>query len=564
MRGVKSKDLPQYFFPDDSMKPSYHDLDNIQEAVKLLKHHVDNKSKIYIQIDVDTDGMTSASIMYQFLVNDLGVDKDLVAHHIPKTKSHGITLAEVYKSEPRLVIAPDASSSEFEIHKELKDNGIDVLVLDHHEVESNKYSEDAIVVNNQLSKNFEAKGLTGANIVLLFCEAYSDAYRLNINTDKYLDLATIGMIADRATLLDKSVFYYTQIGLQKINNPLIKAILDKSQNVDLNSRLTTRDIEFSIAPMINALTRDSKEGDIDLVVDAMFGKDYTVENSRVGVTHVVDEAIRKMNNARSRQNNKVKEAIEVIKERIEEKNLLDNKVLFVNSTGVLDNSGLNGLVAIKLAEEYKRPTLVLSIKDGETLTGSARNFNGSPVEDFKELLNDSKVFKYALGHAQAFGVGLAIKNAKTAVDTLNEVLEDVEYDTTYYVDITYDERPNPSDIHKITEYNHMWGNGIEAPVVYIKNVRLKRSDLRFIGRNGDTMKINLGTCDGIKFRLTEEEKESLVTSDKDYVIIDIVGNCSINTYKGMNQPQISILDWNVVGHTSESIEDKVDLDILPF
>ena len=546
------------------MRPTYHDLDNIGRAVELLKHHVDNKSKIYIQIDVDTDGMTSASIMYQFLVNDLGVDEDLVSYHIPKTKSHGITLAEVYKNEPDLVIAPDASSSEFEIHKELKEKGIDTLVLDHHEVEGNRYSEDAVVVNNQLSKKFEAKGLTGANIVLLFCEAYCDLNNLNIDTDKYLDLATVGMIADRATLLDKSVYYYVQYGLKNINNPLLKKILEKNANVDLNSKLTTRDVEFSIAPMINALTRDNKNNDIDIVVDAMFNRDYTLENSRVGETHVVDEAIRKMNNARSRQNKKVQEALVLIKERIEEKSLLDNKVLFVNSTGILDNSGLNGLVAIKLAEEYKRPTLVLSIKDGETLTGSARNFNGSPIEDFKELLTSSEVFKYALGHAQAFGVGLAIKNAKTAVDTLNEVLEDVEYDTTYYVDITYDERPNPSDIHKITEYNHMWGNGIEAPVVYIKNVRLKRSDLRFIGRNSDTLKINLGTCDGIKFRLSEAEKASLVSSDEDYVIIDIVGNCSINTYKGMNQPQINILDWNVVGHTSESVEDKVDLGVLPF
>ena len=133
------------------MKPSYHDLDNIGRAVELLAKHVENKSKIYIQIDVDTDGMTSASIMYQFLVNDLGVDEDLVVYHIPKTKVHGITLEEVHEHQPDLVIAPDASSSEFEIHKELKDNGIDVLVLDHHEVEGNRYSEDAVVVNNQLS-----------------------------------------------------------------------------------------------------------------------------------------------------------------------------------------------------------------------------------------------------------------------------------------------------------------------------------------------------------------------------------------------------------------------------
>lgn len=564
MRGVKPEDLVHYFFPDEALRPTYHDLDNIGKAVELLRKHVDNKSKIYIQIDVDTDGMTSASIMYQFLVEDLGVDEDLVSYHIPKTKVHGITLEEVYKHKPDLVIAPDASSSEFDIHKELKDKGIDVLVLDHHEVEENRYSEDAVVVNNQLSRGFENKGLTGANIVLLFCEAYCEINNLDIHTDKYLDLATVGMIADRASLLDTGVFYFVQFGLRNINNPLLRKILEKSSSVNLDDKLTTKDIEFSIAPMINALTRDNKDDDLDIVVDAIFGRDYEVTNKRVGITHVVDEAIRKMNNARSRQNRKVQEALVLIKERIEEKGLLDNKVLFINSTDILDKTGLNGLVAIKLAEEYKRPTLVLGMKDDGVLKGSARNFDGSPIEDFKELLNSSGAFKYALGHAQAFGVGLDRSNAKHAVDTLNDTLKDVVYDTTYYADLIYEGKPNPQEIHTIAKHKYMWGNGIEAPVAYIKNVRIKKSDIRFIGKNKDTLKINLGTCDGIKFKLTEAEKASLVSSEEEYVILDIVGGCSINSYKGMNQPQINILEWNVVGYDSGEEGSSFNVTDLPF
>lgn len=204
------------------------------------------------------------------------------------------------------------------------------------------------------------------------------------------------------------------------------------------------------------------------------------------------------------------------------------------------------------------------MKDDGVLKGSARNFNGSPIEDFKELLNSSNVFKYALGHAQAFGVGLDRSNAKLAVDTLNDTLKDVVYDTTYYVDLLYEQKPNPTDIHTIAHNKHLWGNGIESPIVCIKDVRVKKSSIRFIGKNADTLKLNLGTCDGIKFRLSESEKASLVSNEEDYVILDIVGECSINSYKGMNQPQINILEWNVVGYDSGEEGNSFNTDDLPF
>src|SRR5699024_8167640 len=110
-------------------------------------------------------------------------------------KTHGIPKDKVLESNPDLLIVPDAGSSEFDIHKILSNKGIQTLVLDHHQVDGNRYSTEALVVNNQLSDNFKWKGLTGANIVYLFCEAYSDKHNESKDISHYDDLNFSGMLA---------------------------------------------------------------------------------------------------------------------------------------------------------------------------------------------------------------------------------------------------------------------------------------------------------------------------------------------------------------------------------
>src|SRR5699024_11857954 len=117
-----------------------------------------------------------------------------------------------------------------------------------------------------------------------------------------------------------------------------------------------------------------------------------------------------------------------------------HKVLLANVTGITDNTGLNGLIAIKLASEYKRPTLVLSYNEKFGLmTGSGRNFSDSPLESFKDTLEETGLFEYVAGHDNAFGVGITVENAMEITEVLNEKLFDVQYDNlTHYVDISYE------------------------------------------------------------------------------------------------------------------------------
>src|SRR5690625_1608343 len=124
-RGVKKEDVKHFLFPDESIKPDYKRLNNINEGLELLHKHIEKGNHIRIPVDFDADGFTSAAIIYQFITKDLGHDN--VSQYIPKSKVHGINLQDTLGHKPDLMMVTDASSSESSIHKTLKENGIDTL-----------------------------------------------------------------------------------------------------------------------------------------------------------------------------------------------------------------------------------------------------------------------------------------------------------------------------------------------------------------------------------------------------------------------------------------------------
>ena len=188
-RGVMDYDL--FINPTKECLIDPMKLDNMYEGFDLLKTNIDQNKKIVIVIDCDVDGFTSAAILWN-RIKEFKSDTDL-EYRMHSGKQHGlediIGELEEGNSLPSLVILPDASSNDYEYHTRLKNMGVNVLVLDHHEADYE--SEDAIVVNNQLSENYENKALTGAGVVWQFCR-YFDTYVSQEGTsDKYIDLADI-------------------------------------------------------------------------------------------------------------------------------------------------------------------------------------------------------------------------------------------------------------------------------------------------------------------------------------------------------------------------------------
>ena len=127
-------------------KKEVHDgmlLKNMGEGLEMLHKHIKNNSKIHILIDVDADGITSAGMMYLY-IKDINPDIE-ITYSMNEGKKHGIILEGLTKYKYNIIIVPDAGSNDIKQCKELASQGIDVLVLDHHDIdEHNLY---ATVIN---------------------------------------------------------------------------------------------------------------------------------------------------------------------------------------------------------------------------------------------------------------------------------------------------------------------------------------------------------------------------------------------------------------------------------
>ena len=122
-------------------------IENIETGVKLLLKHIKANNLIYMPIDSDCDGFTSAALFINYL-NKLfpHFTQSNIIYKAHTGKEHGILTKDRVPDGVKLVVAIDSSSNEYEVHKELAESGIDVLVIDHHEAD--KVSEYACVINN--------------------------------------------------------------------------------------------------------------------------------------------------------------------------------------------------------------------------------------------------------------------------------------------------------------------------------------------------------------------------------------------------------------------------------
>ena len=360
-RGIAPENVEHYINTTDAdiLNPAL--IANIEEGVKMLIKHVSQNDKVLIQIDSDCDGYTSAATLINYL-NCLfpGFVQNNVFYRIHTGKQHGI-IAETVPEDIKLVIAPDSSSNDYDVHAELAAKGIDVLVIDHHEAD--RVSENACVINNQLC-DYPTKSLSGVGMVYKFC-SYIDKL-LNVDyADQFLDLVALGMVADMMDLRDYETRHLITRGLAYIRNPYFKGMVDK-QEYSLKGEVTPFGVAFYIAPYVNATIRMGTQDEKLMLFESML--DYrgyelipSTKRGCKGQSETrVEQACRNCTNIKNRQTKARDAALETIEHIIKEKNLLDNKILAIKLDSFEADKNLTGLIANQLMAKYQRPVLLLN------------------------------------------------------------------------------------------------------------------------------------------------------------------------------------------------------------
>ena len=550
-RGIDVKDIEHYLKTSDADILNPDLLDNMIEGVKRLISAIKNQEKIFLIVDCDADGFTASAALVNYIYKVFPSAMDLLSIQLHEGKEHGIEekwLEEIVANEYKLVICPDASSNDYEQHKFLKDNGIDVLVLDHHDAE--EVSENAIIINNQLS-DYPNKTLSGVGVVYKFCSKIDELMKIK-EADTILDLVSLGMIADMMDMRNFETKHLIQKGLTRIENPFFKALVER-QAYSIGETVTPIGVAFYIAPLINATIRVGTQNEKEVMFKAMlnhcaYDMIPSTKRGEKGKTEaVVVQAVRNATNVRNRQKKARDNGFEYVEQIIAANNLDKNKIIVVQVSEDLDKN-LTGLIANQLMAKYQKPVLLVRETDEGLLQGSARGYDKSELKDLKSFLLESGFMEYAEGHAAAMGVGIYKDKVNALVDYSNTVLANYDFSACYDVDYEYMSNDfKAQDIVDIGSMKSLWGKGIDEAMVVIKGIKITSNNITLMSANKNpTIKITLQNGTSlIKFGASQAEFESLKSSG--YTEIDVIGTCAINEWQGMITPQILIKDYEVVG-----------------
>ena len=553
-RGITKENLTKFCKPtkENYLEPTL--LDNMDKGVEVLNKHLLADHPVDLVVDCDVDGYTSAAQIYSF-IKKISPDTE-IRYHIHEGKQHGLEdqikdlrlIDDLY-----LVICPDSSSNDYDIHEELKEMGVDVLVLDHHEAEY--YSPYAIVINNQLSKNYPNKALSGATVVYKFINYYAEKMGLSPEIKEFtynlIDLAAVGAIGDMMDVSDLENRYLFKYGLKNINNYGLRVMVDK-QAFSLGDieRLSPIGIAFYIVPLMNALIRVGSMSEKTILFRSLIEGNTTVQSTKRGAKQgqletIAEQSARNCTNAKSRQKRSEDAAIDYLSMIIERDGLNENKILVIpiDQPDRIDST-ITGLIAMKVMNIYHKPVLLGKVNDEGVLKGSIRNDDKSELKDLRQFLLDSGYFEYVQGHANAAGFALPMANLDKFLEYSNEELADIDFNEgVYSVDYIFNYDSNMKDTFIDIDYYHdMWGQGNNEPLIVVEEIPVHKENVQVMGRTSDTIKFTYNDIEYIQFRSKDLIKDIF---ERDNITITVMGRASINRFMGKETPQLIINDYNI-------------------
>jgi len=416
-RGILTeKSISEFFNPSLRNISSFKSLIDMDKAVERITQGILNNEKILVFGDYDVDGITSTTILYEFLTAT-GVD---ATYYIPHRIEEGYGL-NVHQIEHvvipggfDLVITIDCGSSSHDAIDQASQSGIDIIVTDHHTISDTLPGALAVVNPRRNDCPSGASYLAGVGVA--FCllirlrQHLRDIHfwddREEPNLKNLCDLVALGTIADIVPLINENRIM-TQAGLEVINTnprPGLDALIKLSGIT--NAKVDAEDIAYRLSPRLNASGR--------------------MDHARLGVqllsTKDIDEAfdLAKTLNTMNIQRQEVEQKIfhHILMYFNEEPEQINKHAVILGKQDW--HEGVLGIVASKLVEKYFRPVILISFKNGIG-KGSGRSIPGINLYD--ALCHCAQYLEGFGGHPMAAGLSIKKENMKSFKNQFEKVIE---------------------------------------------------------------------------------------------------------------------------------------------
>ncbi|MDI9319658.1 MAG: single-stranded-DNA-specific exonuclease RecJ [Phycisphaerales bacterium] len=529
IRGINDfESARQFFRPDMSQLHDPFLMKGMREAVNRISEAIEWNERILVYGDYDVDGTTSVAVMYSFLRERY---KGQLSFYIPHRYREGYGVSKqgidfAIANGYTLMITLDCGIKSVELIGYAKENGIDVIVCDHHTPDAILPAALAILNPKQDDCPYPFKELSGCGIGYKLICALSKHWQLREeDTTKYLDLVATSIAADIVPVDGENrIIAYFGIKMANENPSLPIKVLKEISG--LINNITLADLVFAIGPKINAAGRmDDAKKAVDLFIE----KD--AEKIKVLAGELMSDNIER----KEVDKNITEEALSMLE---------NDPLLHQKKSTVLYQAhwhkGVVGIVASRLIDYCYRPTIVLA-HSNDKISGSARSVIGfnvyEAIHECRDLLEN-----YG-GHFYAAGITMNPKNYPLFVEKFEQVVAATIEAQMLTPEIEIDAEITLDDIkpafYNIIKQFEPFGPKNMRPIFRTRNVYdyqgnsriVKDQHIKFVVSNG------CGTVvDGIGFKMADKFRYTSPSA------FDVVYTLDENEFNGVTKLQMKVID----------------------
>lgn len=498
----------------------YHDFSLFEEAditLDRIQEAIDNDEKICIYGDYDCDGILATTILVQAF-QECGVQ---VGYHIPHRQDDGYGLnkervKQMAEKGYTLIITVDNGVKAFEAIEEANENGIDVIVTDHHQID-NDLPDACSFIHTQLSPDYPFKDISGGFV------AYKLATALLGRQDKYLYcLAALTTISDMMPLLDenRSLVKKALELMREEKYTSLELLLGNQQNY------STTTLGFTIAPKINSFGRLPELCHPNILVK------YFLKDAPTQLMMRVSQMANEINTKRQSLTQE---------QYMLAMNSQHDSCLYWASPDV--HIGLLGLIAGKYTREYEKPSFVMhyDLKEG-LYKGSARSVEGFPLHTFFQKYREDLVTFG--GHALAGGFTVDDQHFQQFQNHLMNELKDVELFDQKDILLIDSQDISLMAVESLSRLEP-FGMSNEEPLLLLQDVPIANIGLLSEGKH---LKIHVD-YPHVKMTALYFHGGKYYEQIKSLQLIDLIGTLSINEFRG--QKNINFIIKDIMRHLSQ-------------
>ena len=536
-RNIDDKNLDYFLNPTlKNNLPDPSTLKNMDSSIKILLEKIFRNNTLGILGDYDVDGATSTAILFKYF-EFIGVNAEI---YIPDRIKDGYGISKnsidhFFRKKVNLLVSLDCGTNDAEFIAYAREKGIEIIVIDHHEVKS--LGSPLSIINPKLKGDTSnLNNLCTAGLVFLFVIGLNRELRKKnffknkeeINLKELLDIVAVGTICDLVPLHNENRLLVKK-GLEKINLKPNRGLSVLKSKLELENKIKSTDIAYYIGPCINAAGR---------IGDPFLGFNLLVKNKKKDLEVIAEKLINSNNERKTLENISYNQAKMLLK------NLTNMKFIFLYSKTW--HPGIIGIIASRLVQEYKVPAFVMNI-DENKVTGSVRSIKNIDISKILAKLVDEGFLESGGGHAMAGGFKLKEEKLSSLQNYLKENSYVFFKSENSTINIDLEAKISDLNLEMINSMEQLepFGMGYPEPKILIKKVSSVYS--KIIGKNKTHLSCTLEDIYGYRINaMIFNFENSILRVIEEKREFDVIGKVSLNVWENKKIPQFFIEDLRII------------------